>query len=77
MPCSTCPTKHTKMKCPKLHFIPIHQHTIYKYLEQVRQGLCERSWIERAESKYEIGTLKLRKYFKKMEEQIYKGSCRK
>ena len=30
--CDVCKTKHSKMRCPKLHYIPIRQHVINKFI---------------------------------------------
>lgn len=37
-PCEFCPQKHTKFECPKLHFIPITQHVIFKNLHKEKTG---------------------------------------
>ena len=34
--CSFCQSNHTKMKCPKLHYLPLKQMKIYKYLHNLK-----------------------------------------
>jgi hypothetical protein len=41
-PCKYCFTKHTKFSCPKLHFIPISQHVVNKYISHEKEGKNER-----------------------------------
>jgi hypothetical protein len=36
LPCASCKTNHTKFDCPKLHFIPITQHVVNKYLRNCK-----------------------------------------
>ena len=45
--CEFCSTKHSKMKCPKLHYMPMKQIIVYRHLEDVKRGTCERQYINR------------------------------
>lgn len=36
VPCQYCPTDHTKMGCPKLHYSPLYQMVVYKYLRNIK-----------------------------------------
>ena len=36
MNCEHCSSKHLKFRCPKLHYIPIAQQVIYKYMKEGR-----------------------------------------
>lgn len=46
-PCPHCRTKHTRFCCPKLHFIPIQQHVINKYLRAYQIGTNPRNRLPR------------------------------
>lgn len=41
--CEFCKSKHTKFTCPKLHFIPIQQHVIYKEQRYEKLGRNDRN----------------------------------
>ena len=45
--CSECKTKHSRMRCPRIHFIPIKQHVINKYLTMVKKTKNKREAFAR------------------------------
>ena len=46
--CEFCNEKHSKFKCPRLHYVPLAQHILHRYIYDEKISKCKRRKVNRS-----------------------------